>query len=314
MERRANPATFGSGSHQLLDDGALASVTLAYVTTTSLGFVDHAVRIDIDELYLRPGLGVHELIFSIKVHCVWLNDSEPGSYALLTMETRVSAGPQLMPLGFAPTSTFTARGWPVTEQLRILLSDAQLLAIEVARGQDGVEFMLDLTGSLLDIAPHRVPPATVQVRHRVAPARWLELLDQIGSTVAITVTVPSPLSDAAAREPGALAEPASMLQATKRLREARIALRDGDFEGCVKSCRLVLDNLKALSPPVGAEAVQRKPARNRTQEERWSALFYDLYSLTSGASHDDDLTSTFAWTRADAQAALAAIAGLLARV
>lgn len=57
-----------------------------------------------------------------------------------------------------------------------------------------------------------------------------------------------------------------------------------------------------------------KKADDRTQEERWAVLVQSAYALFSGAPHDDEGSSEhFTWTRADAVAAVATAAGLLAR-
>jgi len=143
-------------------------------TTTSLEFQGHTVRIDIDDVNLRPGMAVHELSFQLKVHGLWLS-KEPPSYNVLTLAARVSVGPQLAALATAAT-TLTLYGWPSNEGLRVLISDEQLIAIEVARVQGDVEFTLDLAGTLLDVSPLPAP-MTTQVLHRVARSRWLELLD-----------------------------------------------------------------------------------------------------------------------------------------
>jgi len=118
----------------------------------------------------------------------------------------------------------------------------------------------------------------------------LELLDQVGSALAITVRVPTPMSNAAAEE-GTTATPngPSMTQATKRLREARAALRDGDFEGCITICRRELENLMALQPPMSVEELKQIVPKTRNQHQRWSAIIQDLFSLTSGANHDDEI-------------------------
>jgi hypothetical protein len=60
-------------------------------------------------------------------------------------------------------------------------------------------------------------------------------------------------------------------------------------------------------------AHQVKP-RERTQAQRWSVLVDDLYSLASGASHDDAVTEHFAWSRDDAVMIVSAVAGLLSRL
>lgn len=258
-------------------------------TTTSLDFRDHKVRIDIEDVSLRPGLSVHEFAFQCKIQADWLG-SDDQAYGLLTLEGRISIGPAWSVLAVLPATTLTIRPWAAGEKLTVLLTDDQLLAIEVGGGSNGVEFHLDLTGTLLDIRPRLLPTVQAQSTHRVSGSRWLELLDQVGSALAITVRVPTPMSNAAAEE-GTTATPngPSMTQATKRLREARAALRDGDFEGCITICRRALENLMALQPPMSVEELKQIVPKTRNQHQRWSAIIQDLFSLTSGANHDDEI-------------------------
>lgn len=106
----------------------------------------------------------------------------------------------------------------------------------------------------------------------------------------------------------------SLVQAAQRLRLARLELRDGRYEHCVATCRRVLENLTHLRPVPSFKEIIQTHAEQRTQAERWAALHYDLPSLSSAAHHDDEVTKGFTWTRVDAEAVLAATAGLLARL
>lgn len=79
--------------------------------------------------------------------------------------------------------------------------------------------------------------------------------------------------------------------------------------------RRVLENLTRLRPlPTRGEIVKTNPEQ-RTQAQRWPALHHDLARAYQGAAHhDDEVTEGFAWTRVDAEAVLAATAGMLARL
>jgi hypothetical protein len=64
-----------------------------------------------------------------------------------------------------------------------------------------------------------------------------------------------------------------------------------------------------------SRATQRQKADDRDQPERWAVLIQAAYQLFSGAPHDDvGSTENFVWTQADAIAAVAVAAGLLARL
>lgn len=266
------------------------------------------MRLDIDDLWLRPGLGGHEMRFQIKLQAPWLPDDDSHEVLHLQVHIEAGNGSTPRPLGEA-LLTCHVRRFPTPEHLRLVISDDQLLGLESIRGQGAIHFQLDATTTLFERDHQRPLLTATQIGHTMMPGRWLELLDQVGAGVAITVRVPSPLTDGTVVAPGS---PSASL-AARRLREARRALLESDYEGCVQTCRSALDNLKELAPPSSINELKAAAPQSRNQAQRWSALFHDLYSLGSGANHDDDVTRNFAWTRVDAQAALAMTAALLAR-
>jgi hypothetical protein len=284
-------------------------------TTVSLDFLPRRVRLDLEDVWMRPGFGGHEVRFQLKVQAPWLPDDTPESVEVLSLQARIdgSSGSSPRPLGHA-SLTCLVRRFPTSEQLCFVISDDQLLGLEVMRGEGGIDFQRDITAVLSDRQDARPSWTATQVRHMIMPARWLELLDQVGAGATITIRVPSPFTDASPAGTPVAPDSASASQAARRLREARRHLRDGNYETCVQTCRSVLDNLKELMPPASVNELKATAPPSRNQAQRWSALFQDLYSLTSGANHDDELTRSFNWSRSDAQAALAITAALLARV
>jgi len=82
---------------------------------------------------------------------------------------------------------------------------------------------------------------------------------------------------------------------------------DGKFEEAVIKARAALEYVREVVPTEAQNAV----ARQRTQAQRWRVLIDDLYSLASGASHDDEVTKDFAWSRDDAIMIVGTVAGLL---
>ena len=163
--------------------------------------------------------------------------------------------------------------------------------MEVDRGTGDVELQVDLVTTFLGLVASEYPTHDTQFVHRITGRRWLELLDHAGKAIGITVRVPSPLTGAdGGRRANNAAEP-SLARAIQRLREARLALRDGDISNFIKLCRQVLENTALLDRPDDADPVRKKTPKTRTQRERWSALHHDLFSLASGASHDDAVAS-----------------------
>jgi hypothetical protein len=244
----------------------------------------------------------------------WLDAKRSDGTAVLLVEGYIWVGQHMRAIGPIAARAMTVRGWEVPQSIDVTLTDDQLIGLEATRrDHEDVELVIDLQTTLLGVPTGVHPTATSQTRLGIRWQRWLEVLDGVGAAVGIVIRVPSPLTDAATREGAAQENEPSLVRATTRLREARSALRENDFERCIRTCRAVLENVKLLCPPVSAAVVDKTPARQRTQDQRWAALFHDLYSIASAASHDDDLTATFRWNRSDAETILAAASGLLKR-
>ena len=147
------------------------------------------------------------------------------------------------------------------------------------------------------------PVADDQEIIRVPHATWSNALTQLDAGAFVDVLIP--VTTVEARATGA-----------RRIREAKTAIRDGRYEHAVALARAALDPVReALNTRrLHDQAVQKK-AGERDQEERWAMLTQSAYALFSGAPHDDSgTTENFTWTRADAVAAVATAAGLLARL
>jgi hypothetical protein len=278
----------------------------------TLGFVS----LTVGDVRISPGTGTHRLAFPIKVTGSWLNPDEPDSNAPTLLTGSVwTDQPNLRWLAPVPVQVLTVRGYEVGGELSIDLGDDQLIALERARGQADLSLVLNLQATLLSSDPGVYPVADEQVQFRIPAGRWLELLDQAGSEVGIVLRVPSPLTDSALDGPPAAsaADVASLSQATARLRQARTELRDQQWEHCVATCRRVLENVARLSSLPSYGEVSKVAATDRTKNQRWAAIYYDVKSMTSAAHHDDGTTAGFTWTRVDAEALLAATGALLVR-
>lgn len=284
------------------------------MTTLSLNFSSRPVRIDVEEVWLRRGLSSQQLRFALNLQAPWLLDDSPDSHAVLRLQVLVEGGTGLVmyPLGIAML-TCLVRRFPTHEDLELLMTDEQLLGLEALRGAGGLDFRFNITATI-DSPEAYTGWAAEQATYGVRPARWLEILDSAGQGVTITIRVPSPLIDPQPADASPELDAPSAARAALRLRQAREHLRNGNFQDCIRTCRSVLENLAQLQPPTTRADLKSVNPQERTQEQRWSALFHDIHSLTSGASHDDPTTQDFRWSRNDAQAALAITASLLARV
>lgn len=277
--------------------------------TTTLDFSGRKVRIDFHESYLRMGIGTHELSLQTSVQAPWRPEGRAPDDAILIFSAHAELGPTYGRHALADIQeTFRLYGHPSHQHLRLLLSDDQLVAIEDARKGGPVEILLNITATLLDGGAQI---RDCQETYRVPSERWLEMLHQAGVGASINVRVTGPLNELA--NAAQSDDDPSAGRAVARLREARRELLDGRYEACIKTCRAVLEHIRAMQTELAQPPSQDVKKRERTQDQRWAALLDDVFGLASGASHDDEVTADFRWSQRDAQAVLAVTAGLLGR-
>lgn len=101
----------------------------------------------------------------------------------------------------------------------------------------------------------------------------------------------------------------------RRLRQARELIRHNQVEDALGEARKAVEAVRAAeSTSDTVRQAGSKARRDRDQRERWAFLVEDVFSLLSGAAHDDpDTTEYFVWTREDALALVTTTAGLLNR-
>lgn len=114
--------------------------------------------------------------------------------------------------------------------------------------------------------------------------------------------------------------------AVRRLVTARTLIGEGKVEEALGEARKALEVARAWYGTAKTvrdwerraremrEQGESPDPRKRTLEERWAFQIEDLFSLLSGAAHDDDVTKTFTYTRPDGVALVAATAGVLGRL
>lgn len=274
------------------------------------------IHVSFGDIHLTPGIANHRLVLPIRLTGTWLDPQDPQSNAQALLTGAVwTDQPSFRWVAGLEAQVLTLRGYGSGEELVVSLTDDQLLCLERIRGQNDVVLRLKLQATLIAPPEGIHPLAHEELPVRIARTRWLELLNQAGTEVDVLVRVPSPLIDSAlTTQPAASDEDAaSLAQATARLRQARAELRDQQWEHCVATCRRVLENISRLVNLPSARSVSNTPLDQRSQGQRWAAIYWDVKSIANAAHHDDGTTEGFAWSRADAEAILAATAGLLLR-
>ncbi|WUT01649.1 hypothetical protein OHA46_33365 (plasmid) [Streptomyces sp. NBC_00708] len=198
------------------------------------------------------------------------------------------------PIGLKPFGTMLTLETTVTDQ--------QMRGLEKLRAGADLVLRAELTLTALAETKHW-PVASDQDVIRIPHATWSNALTQLDAGAFVDVLIPITTMEARAT-------------AARRIREAKESIRDGRYEHAVALARAALDPVREAcnTKRLHDQAVQKK-AGERNQEERWAMLTQSAYALFSGAPHDDaGTTENFIWTRADAVAAVATAAGLLARL
>ena len=130
---------------------------------------------------------------------------------------------------------------------------------------------------------------------RVPRSDWLQTLRSAGARNALLLEVPLPLEEDQNDGWSAVAS---------NLRSAEEEYGNGNYRGCVASCRLVFDELGTLC---GLKWPQEL-SRNMTKPEREDAAFGALRHYTHLAHHTVKGSGEASFTRAEAQFILSATA------
>jgi hypothetical protein len=185
-------------------------------------------------------------------------------------------------------------------QLTAGVTDHQLLVIEKIRAGRDLSLAFHLTAVLLHPLDDIWPVNQAEEHIAVQAGNWARQLDGLGTAAFTEVLVPLPF------------DAGEMRQAADRLRQARAHVADGNYEDAVRTARLALDYVRRIVPH--DPKVFSVASRQRTLDQRWDVLTEALFSIASGANHDDEVTKDFTYGRDDAVMIIAAIAGLLGRL
>ncbi|QMU67238.1 hypothetical protein [Streptacidiphilus sp. P02-A3a] len=263
----------------------------------------HSITPQRDPINLFPSIGVHRLTLGFTTR--EMGDNGP----LISFSGELWAEDIPGTLGWISPLTqpepLNTRYGGDNLRLNASVTDEQLRRLEQARASRDLTLRADLVGVRLDATGTSWPVGQCQVRVSIPHAEWSKKVEQLDAGAYVDVLVP-------------ITQVEGRAIAARRIREAQLAIRNGDYEGAVGKARSALD---AVRPACNTEVIYNRvmnrgsKAKERTQEERWAVLIQSAYQLFSGAPHDDQgTTEHFTWTRADAVAAVATSAGLLARL
>lgn len=212
------------------------------------------------------------------------------------------------PLMLCAVSTedlFSPGTHPNTVTLVGLVTDQALRELEEVRADGELSLSLDnpqvtwIEGT---------PPALRQVTgsslaFQVYAEPWAVEVEKVAASSYINIMVP-------------VTDDEDLAVAVRRLRTARQHIGDGDFEAAAGELRKALEPVRAHYGVVAAfDAISKKPAKERSKEERWALRVQYLFNWLSAFEHDDsEAIKGCTMDRAEAMDALVDVAGKLHRV
>jgi hypothetical protein len=263
----------------------------------------------IQAVTLRPVVGAYELWFGLDISVNPVS-GEPRRVSIIgaRVSVRTSAG-GLQQIGFArPESAlvivqYTHPGRS-THGLVLPLQPAQLAAIE--RGRDAGDVTFELSAAGVGRDQNGEQGVQDDWRIQIARSEWLEKLRSAKARDVLLLEVPLPLADRS-KEWEAI---------TRELQRAEKHFRDGDYNPCVASCRLVLDELGHLKfgPGDWAGPLLDRIAKDRGSMnggEREAALWGAVRHYAHLAHHGPSGGGVSHYSRHEAQLVLTMVATLV---
>ncbi|MFI9248160.1 hypothetical protein ACIGXF_37650 [Streptomyces sp. NPDC053086] len=251
-----------------------------------------------DQTWLHRALGAHELRVQLAIGVSPFTEAgkilalEADLFGFEATGQRSRLARTTANLAYTPAVTVHR------VNLSFSLASLQVHAIEEGRTGD-VRFEIDLNATLPQAPGY---PGSVQdtAHIAIAKSRWEQQLAQLGPSAAFEMAVPYPIGDPERDEVG------------RTLREAQRLLTVGEVRASILEVRRALEwvreNVTWNNPG------SRKQASQCNQTERWWRIQDALYSQTCGALHNDAVTKTFQYDRAEAETLLAMTSALLRNV
>ncbi|MER7645522.1 hypothetical protein [Streptomyces sp. NPDC126522] len=251
-----------------------------------------------DQTWLKRALGAHELSVQLAVGVSPFTEAgkilalEADLFGFEVTGQRSRLARTTANLAYTPKVTVQRMN------LSFPLTSLQVHAIEEGRTGD-VRFEIDLSATLPQ-APGYPGSTQDTARITIAKSRWEEQVAQMGPSAAFEMAVPYPLGDPERDEVG------------RTLREAQRLVTVGEIRASILEVRRALERVQENVDWDNPGA--KKLGNQYNQTERWWRIQDALYSQTCGALHNDAITKTFKYDRAEAETLLAMTAALLRNV
>lgn len=259
----------------------------------------------IQSVVLQPVVGAYELVFPLYLTVSAGEDGLPSASVLGARVTVRAGGGEPAALGFARPEQplrlvcmdFTGTATPT---LHLPVQSSQVAGLEALRDAGDLTFELSFAGTGTD--EHGDSYLHGQFRISVPCSEWLQTLRGAGARNVMLLEVPLPLTEDAG---------SPWHDVGTNLRSAEEEYGNGNYRGCVASCRIVLDELGTVRDLTWPKALSRlAEGRNRemSKVEREEAAYAAVRHYTNLAHHAPGDGGETNYTRAEAEFILSATA------
>lgn len=259
----------------------------------------------IQSVGLRPVVGAYEMVFALYLSVSTGRGGLPRASVLGGRVGVRTGGGESHPLGFArPEQPFdvVCKGFVGTTSatLHLRMQANEVAALEELRAAGDLTFEVSFTGTGAD--EHGEQYLLGQCSVRVPRSEWLQTLRGAGARDVMLLEVPLPLDPEVADAWGELAS---------NLRAAEEEYGNGNFRGCIASCRIVIDELGRVLDRKWSRALDRLAEDGdgrMTKAEREEAVYAAVRHYTHLAHHAPADGGESSFSRAEAEFVLSATA------
>lgn len=254
---------------------------------------------------LRPVVGAYEMVFALHLSVSTGRDGLPRASVLGGRVAVQADGGEPHPLGFArPEQPFVVACkdyvGTTSATLHLRLQANEVAALEELRAAGDLMFDVSFAGTGAD--EHGEQYLLGQSSITVPRSEWLQTLRGAGARDVMLLEVPLPLDGEVADRWRDLAS---------NLRTAEEEYGNGNFRGCIASCRIVIDELGRLLGRKWPRALDRlgEDGDGRmTKAEREEGVYAAVRHYTHLAHHAPADGGETSFSRAEAEFVLSATA------
>ncbi|WP_369192422.1 hypothetical protein [Streptomyces sp. R08] len=181
-------------------------------------------------------------------------------------------------------------------QLAFSLTNQQLLSLEEHRAGQELALELNVGGFFQST----LASAESREQIRVPASVWQTQLERLGTSFGFALAIPLHGPSGAQRE------------AAVYLQDARRLLYDGEWDKAIGSARQAMERILSVAdwPPIS----RNDDLFQRSQTQRWRAIYKAAFDQASGAEHADEVTKDFTYSRGEAEALIGIAASFLRAV